>query len=205
MIEVKNVYLKEHSEYFSLFNANFSFEKNTLLIGDETNGVYSLFRVIAKIDKNYKGEILYFGTNLKKVNNKELDLAYVCANDFLFNQKTIFYNLFYPLKIRGIKKQEAINKINSLFSRFNIKLELNAKAKTLTSSERKLLCLIRGLIREPKVLIAENLFMHLDKDLFQTASNLIANAKNTLILASEQTNEFNSFYSNFTIIDLNKN
>ena len=223
MIKFNSVYSQQIKNFYSVYNANYIIDKNTLFIGDIIDGSYSIMRMLAKIEKEYKGEILVDEKNLKTMKDKDLPIAYV-AHDFeLFENKTIFENLFFPLKIRKINKNYAKNLIfDEIFKHYsifnkNFKLNsenkneeinkiLNTKIKFLNKSQKKLVTLLRATLRQPKYLLIEDFFSNLDNVYFETAFEIINNAAtySTIIACENEDNKIECFNS-FEKIYLRKN
>ncbi len=215
MIKFKNVFIRYIRDFYSLYDFSCEINSHTLFIGDFFSGANSIMRTLAKIDKDYKGEIFIDNINIKKIKDKDLDLVYLPKNPILFKNKSIFKNLYFPLKIRKINKKTAKNLINNIFIElknnnfdfFNNYLNnkncdiLKLKIKKLNTNEQKILTLIRAILRKPKYLLIENLFQNLDKEYIQIATYLLNKLKeSSLIIACE--NIECSQYKNFNIIKL---
>ena len=113
MIEFKKVRYTYFSKFYTLFDFSYKFDKGDyVLIGDNVSGPLTLIRLLAKLDTFYKGEILIDGKSLKKTNyKKDFNVGYVSATPKFFNNKTVIENVCYPLKSRGLKKQEQIDTV----------------------------------------------------------------------------------------------
>ena len=92
MIKFENVYLKYVQEYYSLFDFSCEIDSHTFFIGDFINGTTSIMRILSKIDKDFTGNVLIDGENIKKIKDKNLSLAYIPQNPVLFKNKNIFNN-----------------------------------------------------------------------------------------------------------------
>ena len=126
MIEFNAVTIKYVPDITTLLNFSAKIDCNTLIIGDEFLGTSSILRLIAKIDKNYTGEILIDNANLKEIKDKDLSVAFIPKEPYLF-KSTIEKNLSYVLKIRKVDKATikekvsfVINYLNSLTKKHNI-------------------------------------------------------------------------------------
>ena len=215
MIKFKNVYLQYINEFYSLFDFNCEIKSNTLFVGDFFSGTSAIMRLLSKIDKNYKGDIFIDDINIKNIKDKEFDLAYLPEQTLLFKNKNILNNLYFPLKLRKINKNNAKNLIYSIFTELknnnlyifnfnnydNIDKILNLKIKKLNISEQKIIALIRAVIRKPKYILLENFFENLNKEHFIVANFLINKLKETsIVIACEKERMFQ--FENFEIIDL---
>jgi len=200
MIEFKNVNLKYVDEFFSLLDFSYTFDKNTLIIGDELSGANSILRLIAKFDKDYSGSILLDSENIKNIKDKNLNIAFVSKDPYLFKYRNLEYNLGYGLKIRKVKKHEIKEKVNELLLKYNL-TNLPSKIKNLNYSEQKIVTLLRAIIRKPKYLLIENFFENLDEKYIELSKQIINDASlNTIIIMCENSNL--DYLNNFHIIKM---
>ena len=184
MIEFKNVFLKYVEEFFSLHNFSHTFNNNTVIIGDKLSGADTVLRLIAKLDKSYEGDIFIDGTNIKNLNDRNLNIAFVSDEPYLFKLRSLEYNLSYPLKIRGYNKEYIIKDVNELKTKFNLNEFKNIKK--LTIGEKKIITLLRALIRKPKYVLLEYFFEDLPISCIPLATEIINEiCKNSIILACE--------------------
>lgn len=190
MIEFVHVYLKYIKDYYTLYDINLKINTNTILIGECFDGTNSILRLISKIDKKYVGEIFIDGLNLTKIKDNELNVAYVSEDAYLFKNKSVFDNLYYPLKIRKIKKNEAKNLINNYLKKFDINFSVK-KIKDLSISEKKIITLLRACIRKPKYLLLEHFFDNLDEKFYQLANDIINEFKKDLIIIACENSDIN--------------
>lgn len=202
MIEFRHVYLKYIKDFYTLYDINLSINENSLLIGQCSDGTNSILRLISKIDKKYEGNIFFNDLNLKVLKDKDLDIAYVSESPYLFKNKSVFENLYYPLKIRKVKQNEAKIIIDSYINKFKIDFTLN-KIKNLTHSQQKIVTLLRALIRKPKYVLLERYFNDLDENQISLAENIINEMKqHSTIIACEDLDTNISCFNDFRRIKL---
>ena len=160
MIEFKKVRYTYFSKFYTLFDFSYKFDKGDyVLIGDNVSGPLTLIRLLAKLDTFYKGEILIDGKSLKKTNyKKDFNVGYVSATPKFFNNKTVIENVCYPLKSRGLKKQEQIDTALVHLSNWGWKDKAELKVKDLNKSDLIVLALIRASIRKLDLLLCEDIF-----------------------------------------------
>jgi len=160
MIEFKKVKYTYFSKFYTLFDFSYKFDNgNYALIGENDSGPLTLIRLLAKLDSYYKGKILINGTSLKKVNyKKDFNVAYISATPKFFNNKSVLDNVCYPLKSRGIKKQERLNIALVTLSNWGWKDKANIKVKDLNKSDLIILALIRASVRKLDLLLCEDIF-----------------------------------------------
>lgn len=204
MIEFKNVSIKYSNHFFSLMNFNLKINSSTFLSGNEIF-TSAIARALSKIDKFYTGDIIIDGSNLKKIKNSKLNIAYIPQIPYLFENKSIEFNLSYPLKIRKEKKEIIANKLE-LIKPFLTDLGITSifnKANTLTNSQKKLICLLRATIREPNYFIIENLFEDLDELHTNLAKSIIESIKSKSIIIAIENNKLPDCYKDLKTINFN--
>lgn len=167
MIEFKKVSYTYFNKFYPLLDFSYKFDVgNYCLVGDDVSGPLTLIRLLAKLDTFYKGEILINGTSLKKVNYKNnYNVAYISATPVFFNNKSVLDNVAYPLKARGVKKQERTNIALVTLSNWGWKDKADIKVKTLSKTEQITLALIRASVRKLDLLLCENIFDVVDPKL----------------------------------------
>ena len=202
MIEFQNVFIKYVNDFYSLYDCNLKIEKNTLLFEKNLCGASAFMRIIAKFDKPECGEVLIDNVNIKDISDKNLDVVYIPEKPVLFKHKSIEYNLSYPLKIRKINKKTIKNKINLIFSQYNLE-NFNKKIKKLSLSEQKILSLLRVLIRTPKYILLENFFDNFDENYLDLATKILNEIKlNSIIIASQCNFENLEIFKNFEQVEI---
>ena len=202
MIEFQNVFIKYVNDFYSLYDCNLKIEKNTLLFEKNLCGASAFMRIIAKFDKPECGEVLIDNVNIKDISDKNLVVVYLPEKPVLFKHKSIEYNLSYPLKIRKINKKTIKNKINLIFSQYNLE-NFNKKIKKLSLSEQKILSLLRALIRTPKYILLENFFDNFDENYLDLATKILNEIKlNSIIIASQCNFENLEIFKNFEQVEI---
>ena len=77
MIKFDKVYLQYVKEFYSLYDFSCEISSHTLFVGDFFDGTTAIMRTLSRIDKDYNGNIFIDEINLRKINKKNLDLAYL--------------------------------------------------------------------------------------------------------------------------------
>lgn len=75
---------------------------------------------------------------------------------------TVYQNLIYPLKIRGIRPDEA--KMDAWLERCGLLQKKNQYARSLSSGEQQKLSFIRALVFDPAFVIVDETLSNLDPD-----------------------------------------
>ena len=201
MIKFENVSTKYVQDFFCLYNFNTEITNHTLFVGDDFFGSSAILRLLSKIDKGYSGNIFIDNVNLKEINDKDLQLAYLPKCPVLFENKNAFENLYYSLKIRKIDKNTAKNMINNAFLYYNLQNLKNFKHADL--SIKKIYALVRAVIRKPKYILIENFFENLDEKYFDIVNKILTDAKEFSTLVACEKQDLNlPIFKNFNRINL---
>ena len=160
MIEFKKVKYTYFSKFYTLFDFSYKFDTgNYALIGDNISGPLSIIRLLAKLDTWYKGEILINDKSLKKINyKKDFSVAYISATPKFFVNKSVLENICYPLKSRGVKKQERLDIALVTLSNYGWKDKADIKVKDLNKTDLITLAIIRASVRKLDLLLCEDIF-----------------------------------------------
>lgn len=199
MIKFENVSVQYVEEFVTLFDFSHTFNKNSLLIGDKLSGSNTILRLIAKLDKNYNGKIRVNNTNLKQIADKNLNLAFVSEQPYLFKFKSLENNLAYGLKLRKFDKQTIKSMIDEFVERFNLNT-LPKKMRKLNLSQQKILSLARAVIRKPKILLLEYFFEDLDSSLYPVANEMLKTLNEDCLIIACENKKFD-FFSSFETLN----
>jgi len=131
---------------------NFKKGKITYLVGENGAGKSTLLNILAKVDKDYKGEI-------HNVIKRE-EISLVDANPYIL-KGDVYKNIAYPLKIRKIK--DINKKMKMLLEIFNLKKLKNKEASKLSSGETQKVAIVRALSFSPKLLLLDEPTSNLDR------------------------------------------
>ena len=110
------------------------------LLGVSGGGKTTLFNVISGLNRPQQGEILLDGEDITGVPGK---ISYMLQKDLLLPYRTIEANAALPLIIRGVKKKEAIAKVNPYFAEFGLEGTQKMYPSELSGGMRQRAALLR--------------------------------------------------------------
>ena len=113
MLEVKNLTVKYRFGARALNSVSFCADKNEIfcVLGGEESGKTTLMKTLAGLLQQSEGEIYLNGVNITDSDVKTRNVCLVHEDYGFFENKTLAYNLSYPLIIRGENKTYALKKI----------------------------------------------------------------------------------------------
>jgi sn-glycerol 3-phosphate transport system ATP-binding protein len=136
-----------------------------VMVGPSGCGKSTLLRMIAGLESITSGEIAIGGRVVNKVEPKDRDIAMVFQNYALYPHKSVYDNMAYGLKIRGLPKAE----IDVLVQRAAATLELSQLLKRspreLSGGQRQRVAMGRAIVRQPAVFLFDEPLSNLDAKL----------------------------------------
>lgn len=159
MIEFQNVSFKYHYEQFSLFeNLSFTLTDGTnTVLCDVMSGKSTLCKMILGLQKPDSGKIIVDGKDIclnKKFN--ATDALLLPSRPVFFQNKTVRYNLQYPLRVR--KQKADADALYELACQFGLSAVWNQKVRTLSPVLQKKLAIARGLTVPRKIVLFDGFF-----------------------------------------------
>ncbi len=102
MIEIKNLNFAYDKKFYTLYNVNLKFfdGQKYMIFSEQELESKTLFRIISKQEKDYQGDVIFDGKNLKEISTKNLDICYLTNEPIFFKHKSVLYNIAYPLIVR---------------------------------------------------------------------------------------------------------
>ena len=136
-----------------------------VFVGPSGCGKSTLLRMIAGLEDITDGDISLDGKLINNVDPSERDVAMVFQNYALYPHMTVFNNMAYGLKNRGISKEEINNKVNDVAKLLEIDQLLSRKPSMLSGGQRQRVAMGRAIVRNPKIFLFDEPLSNLDAKL----------------------------------------
>jgi ABC-type sugar transport system ATPase subunit len=138
-----------------------------VVVGPSGCGKSTLLRVIAGLVKDYRGEILYDGENVREIEVKNRYIGMVFQNYALYPNFTNEGNLSFFFKMHDIPDEETRERIRytSELMGIGFKELLPRHPLTLSGGEKQRVSLARAIVRAPRVLLMDEPLSNLDAKL----------------------------------------
>jgi len=136
-----------------------------VLLGPSGCGKTTTMRMIAGLEEPSAGDI-YIGE--RRVNDdlpKDRDVAMVFQNYGLYPHMTVGDNIAYPLKVRGVPKEQIAPRVQRAAEQVELVPLLARKPKALSGGQRQRVALARAIVRTPKVFLMDEPLSNLDAKL----------------------------------------
>ena len=156
---------KSYSRLPVLKACTFSFDKRGIyvLIGPNGSGKSTFFRICSLLEDPDSGVVNYFSgdSNVKKDISLRRRISLVLPKIGVFNT-TVFKNVAYGLKIRGLSKREMRKRAEQALELVGLVHKRNMNALALSSGETQRLGIARAMAIEPEILFLDEPTASLD-------------------------------------------
>lgn len=171
ILEVKNIskiFELTEQKIIALKDINFTVDKGEFftLIGPSGCGKSTLLRVIAQLIPQTTGEIIW---------EKPPTIGFVFQSYALFPYLTVFQNIEFGLKMRGIERYKREKITKGLISEVGLLGFEDKHPKELSGGMRQRVGLARSLAIMPNVLLLDEPFSSLDEFTAETLRRLLLN------------------------------
>jgi multiple sugar transport system ATP-binding protein len=136
-----------------------------VLLGPSGCGKTTTMRMIAGLEDPTAGEIWIGDRMVNDDLPKDRDVAMVFQNYGLYPHMTIFDNIAYPLKVRGVAKKDIPERVKRAAEQVELTQFLDRKPKALSGGQRQRVALARAIVRTPKVFLMDEPLSNLDAKL----------------------------------------
>lgn len=138
-----------------------------LIVGPSGAGKSTLFRLLTREEKPTSGKIIVGGIDYESLNDKDVPLLRrkigVVFQDFkLLLNKTVAENVAFALEIAGISNNEIRHTVPKVLDVVGLKDKANRYPLELSGGERQRVAIARAIVRQPKILIADEPTGNLD-------------------------------------------
>lgn len=158
-----------------LKDVNFSLDEGNILciLGPSGCGKTTILNSIGGFIKNNSGKIFLNGEDISSLNPEDRNISTVFQSYGLFTNKNVLENVAYGLKFRNVKKQDRINKSLEILKIVGLEGYEYRKVHELSGGQRQRVALARSLVISPRLILLDEPFSNLDKNLRITMRNEI--------------------------------
>lgn len=131
------------------------------IVGPSGAGKTTLLQIIGTLDSPQSGQVLYDGTDVLKLSQREMarfrnrNIGFVFQFHQLLPEFTTLENVAIPALIGGDKKSDAYDRARHLLDHLGLSNRLEHKPAQLSGGERQRVAVARALINNPKVILAD--------------------------------------------------
>jgi len=133
-----------------------------VLVGPSGCGKSTTLRIVAGLEDATRGEIFIGDRLVNNVAPKDRDIAMVFQNYALYPHMTVYRNLAFGLKLRGVAKSEIDRRVRETAQILGIDELLDRKPRELSGGERQRVAVGRAIVRKPQVFLFDEPLSNLD-------------------------------------------
>src|ERR1700688_5054674 len=139
--------------------------KFVALVGPSGCGKTTTLRMIAGLEDVSEGDICIGGRVINDVAPKNRDIAMVFQSYALYPHMTVFQNMAFGLRMRGMAKAEIRKNVEDAARILDISELLGRRPKALSGGQRQRVAMGRAIVRNPKVFLFDEPLSNLDAKL----------------------------------------
>lgn len=136
-----------------------------VFVGPSGCGKTTTLRSIAGLETITEGQIIIDGENVEGQAPRQRDVAMVFQSYALYPHMTVRENMEYPLKVRGVSKEERERRVQESATLLEIPDLLDRQPKELSGGQQQRVALGRAIVREPRVFLFDEPLSNLDAKL----------------------------------------
>ncbi|QQS65019.1 cell division ATP-binding protein FtsE [Candidatus Saccharibacteria bacterium] len=138
-----------------------------IIIGQSGAGKSTLLRLLTREERPTSGKIVIGGVDYDKLKNKDIPYLRrkigVVFQDFkLLPKRTVFENVAFALEIVGMGNKEIAHTVPKVLDIVGLKGKEHFYPAELSGGERQRVAIARAVVRQPKILIADEPTGNLD-------------------------------------------
>lgn len=138
-----------------------------IVVGQSGAGKTTLLRLLTREEKPTSGKIIVGGVDYDKLKDKDVPMLRrkigVVFQDFkLLPNRTVFENVAFALEVVGMSRREIQHTIPKVLDIVNLKGKEKNMPFELSGGERQRVAIARAIVRQPKILIADEPTGNLD-------------------------------------------
>lgn len=156
---------------------SFQLEKGDILalLGPSGSGKTTLLRSVAGLERpdagkiTLRGNIVFDGASALEVPAEKRGLGLVFQSYAIWPHRTVFENVAYGLRLRGIQESEIERRVGEVLERLSLNAMAQRHPHQLSGGQQQRVALARALVYNPPVLLLDEPLSNLDAKLREEA------------------------------------
>ncbi|MBD8065898.1 sn-glycerol-3-phosphate ABC transporter ATP-binding protein UgpC [Devosia sp. PTR5] len=136
-----------------------------VLVGPSGCGKSTTLRMLAGLEPISSGEVVIGDRVVNDLAPRERDIAMVFQDYALYPHKTVYENMAFSLKVRGVSVEETRSRIAEAAQMLGITQLLDRRPSQLSGGQRQRVAMGRAIVRRPKVFLFDEPLSNLDAKL----------------------------------------
>src|SRR4030088_3522765 len=136
-----------------------------VIVGPSGSGKPPLRRRVAGLERITGGEVAIGDRVVNELEPKDRDIAMVFQNYALYPHMSVYDNMAYGLKIRGMAKDEIDRRVRKATKTLELGTFLDRRPRQLSGGQRQRVAMGRAIVRAPAVFLFDEPLRNLDAKL----------------------------------------
>jgi len=136
-----------------------------VIVGPSGCGKSTVLRMVAGLEPITSGEIRIGARVVNDLEPKERDIAMVFQNYALYPHMSVYDNMAYGLRIRGLTKDQIEERVQRAAQILELAPYLRRRPRELSGGQRQRVAMGRAIVREPAVFLFDEPLSNLDAKL----------------------------------------
>ena len=174
-IHLQNI-VKRYGAFVGVQNMSLDIEDEEFLVllGPSGCGKTTTMRMIAGLEEPTEGNIVIGDEVVNEIDARDRDVAMVFQGYALYPNMSIYENIRFPLRMRGIPASEHDARIRKAAEMVELGSFLDRKPGALSGGQRQRAALARAVVRQPQVFLMDEPLSNLDAKLRVSTRTQIA-------------------------------
>ena len=205
MIEIKNLSKlyssKNGVDCLALDNLSFVLPNSGMVFitGKSGSGKSTFLNILGGLDSATSGSITIDGNEITSFNESDLEnyrntyLGFIFQEFFLIDSLTVFENVKLALDLLGLNDD---SKVYKTIERVGLKGFENKYPRQLSGGEKQRVAIARAIVKEPKLLLADELTGNLDDENSKIVLDILQElSKELLVIVVSHNNDDANYYA----------
>ncbi len=136
-----------------------------VIVGASGCGKSTLLRLVAGLEQPTAGQVLLDGRDVTGLDPSDRDIAMVFQNYALYPHMSVFDNMAYGLRIRGLARDDIRRRVDEAAALLGLANLLHRKPRQLSGGQRQRVAMGRAIVRHPKLFLFDEPLSNLDAKL----------------------------------------
>jgi multiple sugar transport system ATP-binding protein len=136
-----------------------------VLVGPSGCGKTTALRMVAGLEEISEGEIRIGDRVVNGMPPRERDIAMVFQTYALYPHKSVYDNLAFPLRLRGLAREEVDRRVRHIARLLELEEQLRRRPRQLSGGQRQRVAMGRAIVREPQAFLMDEPLSNLDAKL----------------------------------------
>jgi len=166
VISLKSIdkyYITGNEKFHALKNINFEVKKGEFvsIMGPSGSGKSTLIKILGLLDNSFEGEYILDGKNIRKLSDDQLSdirnkqIGFVFQNFNLIKNLSIKENISLPMLYQGTSKKKCEERVLELLKKIDLVSKINKYPSELSGGQQQRVSIIRSLVNNPDIIIAD--------------------------------------------------